>query len=200
MVDTQPRAEYALQAFCDLRSKGYFGEKVQHLLSLPDGFFYQVNIDFRLAACRDTMQQTDILALEILQNGMICLLLMLIQWIDGNNILQECCVQTADFLLVDFKHTTLHKAVEGTGSSGSTLQQFGFGDFLHIPSTEAAGEFHVFHQQVQLLGGTALQFVEEDVQAVFVARGYGQAHTGFGLGLIGAAQFFLYEDSFFIEQ
>lgn len=71
---------------------------------------------------------------------------------------------------------------------------------FYISSAEVAGEFQVLHQQVQLLGGTALQFVEEDMQAVFVACSGGEAYTGFGLRLVGAAQFFLYEDGLFVEQ
>ena len=55
VVDAQTGTENALQALCDLRSEGYFGQEIEHLLSLPDGFFYQMNIDFGLAACRDTM-------------------------------------------------------------------------------------------------------------------------------------------------
>ena len=51
-----------------------------------------------------------------------------------------------------------------------------------------------------MLGGTSLQFVEEDVQAVFVARSGGEAYAGFSLGLIGTAQFLLYEDGLFVEQ
>ena len=66
VIDAQSGAEYALQALCDLCSEGYFGQEIEHLLSLPDGFLYQVNVDFCLAACRDAMQQADILALEIL--------------------------------------------------------------------------------------------------------------------------------------
>ena len=66
VIDAQSGAEYALQALCDLCSESYFGQEIEHLLSLPDGFFYQMNIDFGLAACRDAMQQADVLALKIL--------------------------------------------------------------------------------------------------------------------------------------
>ena len=131
---------------------------------------------------------------------MISALLVLVQRVDGDDFFEECFVYATYFLLVDFEYTTVHKTVEyGRGGRGA-LQQFGFGDFFYISSAEVAGEFQVLHQQVQLLGGTALQFVEEDVQAVFVAGGGGEAYTGFGLRLVGAAQFFLYEDGLFVEQ
>ena len=55
VVDAQTGTENTLQALCDLCSESYFGQEIEHLLSLPDGFFYQMNIDFGLAACRDTM-------------------------------------------------------------------------------------------------------------------------------------------------
>ncbi len=103
------------------------------------------------------------------------------------------------FCIDDMPPVTLKTVEYGRGGRGA-LQQFGFGDFFYISSAEVAGEFQIFHQQVQLLGGTALQLVEEDVQAVFVPGGGGEAYTGFGLGLIGTAQFFLYEDGLFVEQ
>lgn len=127
-------------------------------------------------------------------------MLVLVQRVDGDDFFEECFVYATYFLLVDFEYTTVHKTVEyGRGGIGA-LQQFGFGDFFYISSAEVAGEFQVLHQQVQLLGGTALQFVEEDMQAVFVACSGGEAYTGFGLRLVGAAQFFLYEDGLFVEQ
>lgn len=131
---------------------------------------------------------------------MISALLVLVQRVDGDDFFEECFVYAAYFLLVDFEYTTVHKTVEYGRGGGGALQQFGFGDFFYISSAEVAGEFQVLHQQVQLLGGTALQLVEEDVQAVFVAGGSGKAHSVFGLRLIGTAQFFLYEDGLFVEQ
>ena len=81
------------------------------------------------------------------------------------------------------------------------MQQFGFGDFFCISSAEVAGEFQIFHQQVQLLETLCCNLVEEDVQAVFVAGGGGEAYTGFGLRLIEVRRkFFLYEDGLFVEQ
>ena len=127
-------------------------------------------------------------------------MLVLVQRVDGDDFFEECFVYATYFLLVDFEYTTVHKTVEYGRGGGGALQQFGFGDFFYISSAEVAGEFQVLHQQVQLLGGTALQFVEEDMQAVFVARNGGEAYAGFGLGLIGTAQFFLYEDGLFVEQ
>ena len=134
------------QTLRDLRSEGYFGKKVQHLLSLPDGFLYQMNVDFCLAACRDAVQQADIPALEILQDGVIGALLVLVQRIDGDDFFEERFIYAAYFLLVDFEYTTVHKTVEYGRSSGGALQQFSFGDFFHLPSTEVAGEFQVLHQ------------------------------------------------------
>ena len=131
---------------------------------------------------------------------MISALLVLVQRVDGDDFFEECFVYATYFLLVDFEYTTVHKTVEYGRGGGGALQQFGFGDFFYISSAEVAGEFQIFHQQVQLLGGTALQLVEEDVQAVFVAGGGGEAYTGFCLRLIGTAQFFLYEDGLFVEQ
>ena len=200
VVDAQTGTENTLQALCDLCSESYFGQEIEHLLSLPDGFFYQMNIDFCLAACRDAVQQADVLALEILQDGVIGALLVFVQRIDGDDFFEKRFIYAAYFLLINFEYTTVYKTVEYGRGGGGALQQFGFGDFFYISSAEVAGEFQIFHQQVQLLGGTALQLVEEDVQAVFVAGGGGEAYTGFGLRLVGAAQFFLYEDGLFVEQ
>ena len=130
MVDAQTGTENTLQALCDLCSESYFGQKIEYLFSLPDGFFYQMNIDFCLAACRDAMQQANVLALETLQNGVIGALLVLVQRIDGDDILEERFIYAAYFLLVDFEYTTVHKTVEyGRGGRGAP-QQFGFGDFF----------------------------------------------------------------------
>lgn len=80
------------------------------------------------------------------------------------------------------------------------MQQLGLGDFFHLSAGEAGREFDVFHQQIQLLGGASLQFVEEEVQAAFVAGSLGEAYARLGLGLVGAAQLFFHEDGFFVEQ
>ena len=96
VVDAQAGTENMSQTLRDLRSEGYFGKKVQHLLSLPDGFLYQMNVDFCLAACRDAVQQADIPALEILQDGVIGALLVLVQRIDGDDFFEERFIYAAD--------------------------------------------------------------------------------------------------------
>ena len=102
------------------------------MLSLPDGFFYQMNIDFCLAACRDAVQQADVLALEILQDGVIGALLVFVQRIDGDDFFEKRFIYAAYFLLINFEYTTVYKTVEYGRGGGGALQQFGLETSLYL--------------------------------------------------------------------
>ena len=79
VIDAQTRTEHPLQPFCNLCSQRYFRQQIQHLLPLPDNFFYQMDVNLRLSAGRDSMQQTDILCPETFHNAVVCPLLMPVQ-------------------------------------------------------------------------------------------------------------------------
>ena len=79
VIDAQTRTEHPLQPFGNLCGQGYFRQQIQHLLPLPDNFFYQMDVNLRLSAGRDSMQQTDILCPETFHNAVVCPLLMLVQ-------------------------------------------------------------------------------------------------------------------------
>ena len=79
MIDTETGSEYPLQTFGDLCRQGYLRQQIQHLLSLTDSFFYQMNINFRFSAGCNPMQQADILSLKTLRNIIVSPLLMLVQ-------------------------------------------------------------------------------------------------------------------------
>ena len=111
VVNAQTIAEYALQAFCNLGGKGYLRQQIQYLFSLPDGLFYQMDIDFCFSAGSHSMQQTDILRLETLHNLIMRQLLMFIQGIHRKGFPNNS-TQPSHFLLVNFKNVLVHQAIE----------------------------------------------------------------------------------------
>ena len=145
------------------------------------------------------MKQADILFAERSTDFVEGPLLVDVQFVEGH---QGLCngFEPPHFLLIDLEHAFVHQPVEHGRCGTRAFQQFGFGHLLDSSPSQTAGEFDILHQQVQLLGGPSLQFVEEEVQPPFVARRFGEAHTRLGLGLVGALQFFLHKEGVFFKQ
>ena len=84
VVDADASSEHTFQAFGDLRREGDFGKQVEHLLSVFDGLPDEMDVDFRLSAGGDTMEQADVFLPEVAEDGIIGCLLGRIERIDGD--------------------------------------------------------------------------------------------------------------------
>ena len=86
------------------------------MFSLPDSFFYQMNIDFCFPAGSYPMEQAHILGLEASYNLIVCHFLMFIQRINGKNFPKNG-IQPSHFLLVNFKDMFITKPLNTAGEA-----------------------------------------------------------------------------------
>ena len=159
----------------------------------------EMDVDFGLAARRDTVQQGHVLLHEGKKNLVVSLLLSCIQLLDEFGMGLTTVVQAAHFQLVGLQKTALHQQVErGKGCPGvvhelltGDLHDCGrqLGPFIslkieHIPSRQ----LEIGQKSLLLLGGST-QHVEGHMECGLVTIGRGEANVGLGARLIAILGF-----------
>ena len=120
MINPQTRTEYPLQTLCDLSCQRYFRQEIQHLFSLTDRFFYQMNIYFCFTTWCNSIKQTDIFLLKGLYDLIMCPLLKLVQGIQLNHIF-HLLIQPTDLMKVNLKYLFFHQTIQNRRRYTRTL-------------------------------------------------------------------------------
>ena len=137
MIDTHPLSEHPSEPFGNLRSQRNLRQQIEHLPSLPDGFFNQMDVDFRLAAGRHTLQQADVLLGKTLHHLVVCTLLCHTQRVRLHQ-LYVVLWPTFHLLLIYFQNSLLYQSVEDGLRCLCLLEQPAFRYlFLTVLSQEA---------------------------------------------------------------
>ena len=132
MIDAQSRTEHTLQAACHLHREGYFGQQIEHLAALVDGFLNEMDVYFGLAARRDTMQQHHILAHKLHSNLVHGVLLCLAKRLDVLGRVFSPTPYASHFTMIHLKKTSRRELAQyGIGGVGGILQ-FVASHFLYM--------------------------------------------------------------------
>ena len=108
MVYAQPVAKDTTQAFHYLHRKGNLRQQEEHLLMLLQGFQNEVYVQLRLSTGCDAMQQYNLLAEELQQHLVVCLLLVLIKPLGLLGRIDTTAIQTTYFLFISIQYFLVH--------------------------------------------------------------------------------------------
>lgn len=75
MIDTEPVAKDFVESLHNLNRQGDFGQEIEHLLVFLDGFLDEMDVDFRLSAGSNTMQEYYVFLQHLHQYLIISILL-----------------------------------------------------------------------------------------------------------------------------
>ena len=172
MVDAQTGAEDALQALHHLNGQGYFGQQVEHLLVALQGLLYQVDVELRLTARRDAVQQGDVLLHHLHEDGVIGVALCLAERLDEVRTIVAAMVQSTYLHLIAFQHLALLQLLDGLRRGTAGIHQFFTGHSLHsrrgVGDLVPARQLQIGGKCLQLLSGPC-QHVQRNVQGCYVA-------------------------------
>ena len=189
VIDTQTIAKHMLQALHNLHRQRNFWQEIEHLLFLLQSLFDEVDIDLRLSAGSDTMQQRDILLHEGEKNLIIGILLDLVEGLDLLKVRFSPMIQTPHLQLVGLQQTPFHQSVNCLQRGMACVHQFITGD-LHRRLATSLSIQRIPMRECQILDESLLLFtrplehIQRHMKRLFVAKVGCQADIKFCLRTI----------------
>ena len=170
-------AEHALQTLHDLHSQCYLGQQIENLLVLLKGLADEMDINLRLAAGGNPVEQGDRFAQEAHQDFVVCILLDLAQGLDTVKMWFATVVETSDLHLISLKDTALDKGCDSRERVAFVKQ------FITSDTSSALCQIEKVDEGLLLLGGP-LKHVDSDVLGTLTAELWGQTQAGLCLGTV----------------
>ena len=124
MVNAQTVTENPMEPLHDLHRERYLRQKIKHLLPPFNSLADEVDIDFRLAAGGDTMEQNDILVLHLAQNAVVGFPLWRTERLDKLRMVSAPAVETTHFFLVGAQQFPVEQGFQGGGGASALVEQF----------------------------------------------------------------------------
>ena len=181
VVDAQAVAEDTFQPRHHLHGECDFGQQVKHLLAFADGFLYEVNVDFGLAARRHAVEKHHVLILELSPNVVVGLLLDVVERVGrvGGHAFH---IEPAHLLLVGGQRAPLYEQVQHGRRGVALVEQLLTGDFLYrldgggslqtVPMAEAEED-----REQMVLGCGAVELAIKHAQPLLGAKVGGKCHV-----------------------
>ena len=131
MVDAQPVAENSMKALHDLYGQSDFRQKIEHLLVFLDGFFDEMDVNFRLSAGCHTMKQYNILFHHLHQDTIIGILLSQGERFNQVKMRFSIRIQSSYFQFVSKEDSSINKRLDNSSCTMALIHQFFLGHFFY---------------------------------------------------------------------